>query len=534
MSTTPGTITVLSSFDNSVFTEGGFTNLFTNEDDSLIKLELPEEWSIAGIPSSNLYIDSNGSIRIDDSVGRWMMSMNNLQYWITFGSNFYVTVFPFFTNDLVSTCDYKFINNNSAVALKFVGYFFSYPSVTFEIHLLIGKIGNITIYYKKVDANNSDYVQIGYIANDGLTTNNSYLAVDGTSFGNSINKQINMLEGLIVNFGVVPQAPTPTTTTVISVPSTLTKTFGDAPFSLGATSNSDAAISYSSSNTGVATVATDGTVTIVGQGLTTITTTQLANTNYTSASATTSITVNKKTLSISSPSSFSKTLGDSPFNIAASIVGEVSGSPVSLLYSVSVGKGSPPANVSVNSSGTVTILGIGTSTIQISTTFNSNYIGAFKLVTITVSLPPQQTTVISVPSTLTKIFGDAPFSLGATSNSDAAISYSSSNTGVATVATDGTVTIVGQGLTTITTTQLANTNYTSGSATTIITVSKSTPSNPVIVSSSTQLTYTLSTNTSNVALSRNLQLGSTRSLSTNSSTPKTIVNTSNSSITISR
>ncbi|NBO72606.1 LamG domain-containing protein, partial [bacterium] len=75
-----------------------------------------------------------------------------------------------------------------------------------------------------------------------------------------------------------------------------------------------------------------------------------------------------------------------------------------------------------------------------------------------------------------KNFGDASFNLtNPTSNSNGAFSYSSSNTSVATVTTGGTVTIVGAGNTTITATQAATTNYTSGSVTASLVVSQAAP-----------------------------------------------------------
>ena len=69
------------------------------------------------------------------------------------------------------------------------------------------------------------------------------------------------------------------------------KQVGDAPFALSATSNSGLTVSYTSSNTGVATVA-GNTVTIVGVGSTTITASQAGDSNYNAAtSVTQSLTV---------------------------------------------------------------------------------------------------------------------------------------------------------------------------------------------------------------------------------------------------
>ena len=78
----------------------------------------------------------------------------------------------------------------------------------------------------------------------------------------------------------------------VSVTSSFTKYETDSSFSLGATTNGDGDLSYSSSDTSVVTVDSNGKVTIVGPGTATITVTASATTEYTSATATTTITVN--------------------------------------------------------------------------------------------------------------------------------------------------------------------------------------------------------------------------------------------------
>jgi pyrimidine deaminase RibD-like protein len=78
--------------------------------------------------------------------------------------------------------------------------------------------------------------------------------------------------------------------------------------------------------------------------------------------------------------------------------------------------------------------------------------------------------IISYFSVPTKIIGDAPFDLTApVSKSDGAFTYTSSNPAVATV-TGSTVTIVGDGTTTITATQAATATYASNSIITAFTV----------------------------------------------------------------
>ena len=69
-------------------------------------------------------------------------------------------------------------------------------------------------------------------------------------------------------------------------------------------------------------------------------------------------------------------------------------------------------------------------------------------------------TITGLPSTNTRFVGDAPYSLGLTGGgSGNAITYVSSNTGVATVSGSGTVTIVAAGSTTITASQAGDANY---------------------------------------------------------------------------
>ena len=84
-------------------------------------------------------------------------------------------------------------------------------------------------------------------------------------------------------------------TPVITNFSAITKTFGDASFSIVApTTDSDGTFTYTSSNTAVATVS-GTTITIIGAGTSTITATQSLTTNYVSGTITATLTVNKAT-----------------------------------------------------------------------------------------------------------------------------------------------------------------------------------------------------------------------------------------------
>ncbi|MEQ9378675.1 MAG: Ig-like domain-containing protein [Imperialibacter sp.] len=223
------------------------------------------------------------------------------------------------------------------------------------------------------------------------------------------------------------------------------KTFGDANFTLGATASSGLAVSYASSNTSVATVS-GNTVTIVGAGSTTITASQTGNANYNAATnVPQTLTVNKASQTITFAALPAKTFGDANFTLGAT-----ASSGLTVSYASS---NTAVATVSGN---TVTIVGAGSTTITASQTGNANYNAAANVPqTLTVNKAGQTITFAALPA---KTFGDANFTLGATSSSGLSVSYASSNTAVATVS-GNTVTIVGAGSTTITASQAGNANY---------------------------------------------------------------------------
>lgn len=145
----------------------------------------------------------------------------------------------------------------------------------------------------------------------------------------------------------------------------ITKTYGDAPFTLvDPTSASTGAFTYTSDNTGVATIS-GNTVTITGAGTTTITATQAASGIYSSANTTATLTVSKSDQTISFAAPASKMLGEADFDLAGS-----SSSALELSYV------SSDPNVATVSGKTVTIIGVGTTQITASQSGNANYYAA--------------------------------------------------------------------------------------------------------------------------------------------------------------
>lgn len=140
------------------------------------------------------------------------------------------------------------------------------------------------------------------------------------------------------------------------------KKYGDSSFSLTGSASSGLSLSYSSSNTGVATVS-GSVVTIVGAGSTTITASQAGNSSYNAAmSVSQGLTVNKASQTISFTTLPAKTYGDSAFALTGS-----STSGLSVSYS------SSNPSVATVSGSNVTIVAAGAATISATQAGNSNY-----------------------------------------------------------------------------------------------------------------------------------------------------------------
>ena len=161
----------------------------------------------------------------------------------------------------------------------------------------------------------------------------------------------------------------------------INKTVGDAAFKNAPTIEGDGTVeSYSSSDTDVATVATDGTVTIKGAGSTTITV-KVANgakNSYSPNTASYTLTVAKKDGSISyTTTKISKLVGDAAFTNELTQVGDGFVSYAS----------SNPAVATVDSkTGKVTIVSAGTATIAATVADSDTYTYATTTVSYTLTV----------------------------------------------------------------------------------------------------------------------------------------------------
>jgi hypothetical protein len=231
----------------------------------------------------------------------------------------------------------------------------------------------------------------------------------------------------------------------ITFASLANKKFGDAPFTLNATSSSGLPVTFASKNTNVATI-NGSTVTIVGAGTALIVASQDGNLNFNAATSQGQLlTVDKASQTISFGPLPGKTFGDASFDLNATAT---SGLPVTYTSS--------DPTVATVAGSKVTITGGGTTTITASQAGNSNYLAAAGVSqTLNVSKATQAITFTPLQR---KTYGDAAFKLTAVASSGLPVSYSSSNTRVA-VVSGSNVTIMGAGTTLISASQTGNSNY---------------------------------------------------------------------------
>jgi cyanophycinase-like exopeptidase len=221
--------------------------------------------------------------------------------------------------------------------------------------------------------------------------------------------------------------------------------YGSADFDPGATTSSGLTITYSSSNTAVATIVS-GKIHIVGMGNTTITASQAGNVDYTPAiPVDQSLTIDMGTQGINFTPLAARYYGDPDFD-----PGAVASSDLPVTYS------SNNPNVAVIVDGKVRIVGVGTTSISAFQPGNSNFYPASSVFqNLTVLKKTQTITFNPIPA---KKYGDDDFEPGATSSSGLIVVYTSTNPDVAKIV-GGRIRIVGAGATNIRASQPGNSFY---------------------------------------------------------------------------
>jgi gliding motility-associated-like protein len=229
-------------------------------------------------------------------------------------------------------------------------------------------------------------------------------------------------------------------TAQISFSSLPVKTYGDADFAPGATISSGLPITYSSSNSSVATIV-GGNIHITGAGTTTITAHQAGDANYNPATdVPVTLTVNKKQLTVTAEDK-SINFGDPLPTFTYTITGFANGETAAVLTTP----------VSLSATGT----NVGTYPITASGAIAANYDFSYVAGTLTIGKATAQISFNSLPA---KTYGDADFNPGATITSGLPIIYTSSNASVATIVGNN-IHITGAGTSTITAKQAGDQNY---------------------------------------------------------------------------
>ena len=261
---------------------------------------------------------------------------------------------------------------------------------------------------------------------------------------NYADNDVTVLLGLVVG----------STTQTITFGSLPDVTYGVAPFSVSASSDSGLAVSLASASPVVCTVA-GTTVTVVGGGICSIAASQAGNGTFAAAATVTqSFTVNLEPQTVTFLPLSNVLLGVAPFTISATAS---SGLPVTFV--------SGTQSVCTVSGNTVTIQAAGGCSIAAIQFGNSTT--AYASTTQSFSVFIAQT--ISFAALPNIPVNTAPFSVSATASSGMSVTFTSNTTVVCTVS-GATVTILVSGGCSITATQAGDSTYIAASATQNFTV----------------------------------------------------------------
>ncbi len=294
---------------------------------------------------------------------------------------------------------------------------------------------------------------------------------------------------------------TPQLATSITISQTTASIVVDKTLQLSATvtpsNTTNKAVTWSSSNTGIATVSSNGLVTAKAVGSATITVTTADGSNK---RATCQVTV---TPQLATGVSLNKTSASIVVDKTLQLTATVT--PSNTTNPAVTWKSSNTSIATVSSSGLVTAKAVGTATITVTTADGSN-----KSATCAVTVTPQLATGVSLNKTTASIVVDNTLQLTATvspsNTTNPAVTWSSSNTSIATVSNTGLVTAKAVGSATITVTTADGSNKSATCAVTVtpqlatgVSLNKTTAS--IVVDKTLQLSATVSpSNTSNPAV----------------------------------
>ena len=301
------------------------------------------------------------------------------------------------------------------------------------------------------------------VASINATTGKVTIVGAGSTVVTAAQGAIKGFEAISVTATLVVNKDTPT----IGAWAGVTKSFGDDPFVIkDPSSNSKGEITFDSSDDDVARInKSSGRVVLYGAGKTTITATQAATDDYVAATKTLVLTVKKGIPELGAFDNVSKTFGDADFVVAK----PTSSSKAPMTFT------SSDINIAtINAtSGSVVLVGAGTTTIMASQASNSDFVALAKTMTLEVKSAAPALGALSIDA---KTYGDEEFTIAKpSSTSPGTVSFSSSDPAVIRVTTEGKATVVGAGSAVITAAQAASGGYSAKSVTATATVAKAAP-----------------------------------------------------------
>ena len=245
----------------------------------------------------------------------------------------------------------------------------------------------------------------------------------------------------------------------ITVATLTEKTYGDSSFVLEVTDGNEelGAVTYTSSNTDVAEIAADGTITIKAAGETDITVSRAGDADFADFAKVQTLTVNKVEITVNVTEGQSKRVGtDDPAEFTYTYEGTL------------VGEDAFTGVLTREEGEEIGFYDITIGTLALNDNYEITFNGAkFEIIAKT----PQTITLSEIPA-LT--YGDAAYTITVTKDATAnleAYTYESDNTAVLTI-TDGVITVIGAGEATITVTEPGNEEYAEAKASQKVIVNK--------------------------------------------------------------
>lgn len=230
----------------------------------------------------------------------------------------------------------------------------------------------------------------------------------------------------------------------ISFTALLVMTYGDLPVTLIASASSGLPVTFTSSNSTVATIS-GNVLTANSTGTADIIAMQSGNGTYAPARYVRILTVSQADQTITFPAPGTKTYGDPDFDLSAT---------ASSGLIVSFASDNPA--VATISGATVHITGAGTAVITASQAGNNLYYSAIDVTTTLTVNKADQT--ITFPVLVPRTYGDPDYNVPASASSSLNITFTSDNTNVVTI-TGGIIHIVNAGSAIITASQPGDQNY---------------------------------------------------------------------------